>query len=975
MVWITTQPHAAGLDGTWMNYTSGDYISDFDGDGSVMWCATSGGVVRWEVRAGTYTCFTKVDGLLSNNVRSVYIDGKGRVWAGCTSSGVCCYENGAWKRFIPADGAPDGFNVAYEARNGVMWFGGGSSKPGVYRYDGASWTSWPASNPPSRAVSIAADGTGAVWFVVGNSAWKNEGRLWTRVYSGDYMMDSGVNSVSAARGFVWFATENGISKFDGSRWKAYRDSDGIPGGSFKQIVAGGDGVVWARKAEGGIIRYKEGTWSIYGQKNGLPSNLIVHVAVDEANVAWFCSNPVLHTGVTSFDGVSWTTYTAENSGLAGNGVGMSLGDGNGGHWFSTDNGLSRRKGEDWTTFPFGEGGAPDSTVSAGVASDGQVWFGTGNGLYRFNGSEWVRFSTADGLPDSAITALAFDEDGRLWIATPKGICRYDDKGLVRLPEKDWLISGSIEDIIEDENGVMWFGTWNGGLSRFDGTRWRTYNTSDGLDCDGVRLLDIDRSGNLLAGTYSKLYRLTQDGFKPCTEEMIEPAFQYSWFHTNKGLIAAGDNWKITIYDLASGETFTIPYPSANTDIFGEKLLFEDRDTYWSASTEGLVKMDAGVKTVFRTGGLPESAQLIRDAAVDSRNVKWFLSSSCLSRFDGRKWTWYQLDSLLVSASNMVIDNEDRVWISGMARVSTSESYKFALVSFNGEKWERYICDIPECAEREHYEPEIDRYGAVWFHQSWYLLRFHQGEWTKHSHAKPATATCVTANLFGCNSMTGKPAAGTPAGPPDISGEGYSGFYIDSRGGVWSGDMRWFGNEWKRGLFWTAGYPVDVDSRGRVWASRGTIGGIITYLPWELTYDVITDVLPHTTVQTVMVDHDDNVWVGTWNGIARYIPKKGPALISDSQPVEFGLTGLHPNPFNPRTSIGFVLPSPLIVRLAIYDITGRLVRTLRSGRMEAGRYTALWDGRDDAGREAGSGIYFARLAAGRRVSVAKMTLLR
>ncbi len=104
-------------------------------------------------------------------------------------------------------------------------------------------------------------------------------------------------------------------------------------------------------------------------------------------------------------------------------------------------------------------------------------------------------------------------------------------------------------------------------------------------------------------------------------------------------------------------------------------------------------------------------------------------------------------------------------------------------------------------------------------------------------------------------------------------------------------------------------------------------------------------------------------------------KKGPALISDSQPVEFGLTGLHPNPFNPRTSIGFVLPSPLIVRLAIYDITGRLVRTLRSGRMEAGRYTALWDGRDDAGREAGSGIYFARLAAGRRVSVAKMTLLR
>lgn len=81
----------------------------------------------------------------------------------------------------------------------------------------------------------------------------------------------------------------------------------------------------------------------------------------------------------------------------------------------------------------------------------------------------------------------------------------------------------------------------------------------------------------------------------------------------------------------------------------------------------------------------------------------------------------------------------------------------------------------------------------------------------------------------------------------------------------------------------------------------------------------------------------------------------------------------PNPFNPSTAIGFELPSPGAVRLAVYDVRGRWVRTLAEGAMDAGSHTATWDGRDARGVRAGSGLYFYKLDAGGNSDVRKMVL--
>ena len=83
----------------------------------------------------------------------------------------------------------------------------------------------------------------------------------------------------------------------------------------------------------------------------------------------------------------------------------------------------------------------------------------------------------------------------------------------------------------------------------------------------------------------------------------------------------------------------------------------------------------------------------------------------------------------------------------------------------------------------------------------------------------------------------------------------------------------------------------------------------------------------------------------------------------------------PNPFNPSTSIAFLLPGRSHVRIDVYDVAGRLVTTLLDEKRPAGRHTLEWDGREDSGGIAASGVYFYRLRAGKFEQTRKMILLR
>ena len=84
----------------------------------------------------------------------------------------------------------------------------------------------------------------------------------------------------------------------------------------------------------------------------------------------------------------------------------------------------------------------------------------------------------------------------------------------------------------------------------------------------------------------------------------------------------------------------------------------------------------------------------------------------------------------------------------------------------------------------------------------------------------------------------------------------------------------------------------------------------------------------------------------------------------------------PNPFNPRTAIAYEVPaSGGHVRIRVYDLGGRLVRTLLDEQQSPGRHTVIWNGVDDGGRTVASGLYLYRLEAPAASFTRKMTLVR
>ncbi|HZM17258.1 MAG TPA: right-handed parallel beta-helix repeat-containing protein [Candidatus Krumholzibacteria bacterium] len=83
----------------------------------------------------------------------------------------------------------------------------------------------------------------------------------------------------------------------------------------------------------------------------------------------------------------------------------------------------------------------------------------------------------------------------------------------------------------------------------------------------------------------------------------------------------------------------------------------------------------------------------------------------------------------------------------------------------------------------------------------------------------------------------------------------------------------------------------------------------------------------------------------------------------------------PNPFNPTTTIRFELEHVAPVRLEIFDLTGRLVRTLLQGTQGAGAHGILWDGRDGRGERVPSGVYLLRLQSEGRALSQKLAVLK
>ena len=91
--------------------------------------------------------------------------------------------------------------------------------------------------------------------------------------------------------------------------------------------------------------------------------------------------------------------------------------------------------------------------------------------------------------------------------------------------------------------------------------------------------------------------------------------------------------------------------------------------------------------------------------------------------------------------------------------------------------------------------------------------------------------------------------------------------------------------------------------------------------------------------------------------------------------QFRLYYNFPNPFNPATSITYELPRQDRVKLQVTDLLGHVVAVLVDKTQDRGRYQVEWNGKNDAGTEVSSGLYFYELITASQKIVRKMILLR
>lgn len=93
------------------------------------------------------------------------------------------------------------------------------------------------------------------------------------------------------------------------------------------------------------------------------------------------------------------------------------------------------------------------------------------------------------------------------------------------------------------------------------------------------------------------------------------------------------------------------------------------------------------------------------------------------------------------------------------------------------------------------------------------------------------------------------------------------------------------------------------------------------------------------------------------------------------PTQYTLSQNYPNPFNATTKLEFTLPKACQVRLDIYNVLGKRIRTLIDEYLSAGYKTVTWDGKDDNGNDVSTGIHFYRIKAGEFSQAKRMVLLK
>lgn len=310
-----------------------------DSKGNYWFGSWNEGACRFDGKNLTY--FTMQDGLSDNQIRSIREDGNGVVWFE-GGSGISGFDG---ERIITPTDKNYTSRDDWQLETGDVWFkedgGAGATEieaqPGVYRYDGTTFTylAYPVTADPTRVgayatTSMARGKSGRVWFATYAAVFGYDGKSFTVIDDKSLGLNDStgwlhVRSVfEDSKGRLWignngigvilhdghaatrFTQENGLGMVSGHGGRAIPQPGDVTDGSptMHRVFSIGEdstGNIWFGTVENGAWRYDGKTLKNYTAVDGLTSQDILCIYTDRRGDLWLAGNGVFKFNGTSFD--------------------------------------------------------------------------------------------------------------------------------------------------------------------------------------------------------------------------------------------------------------------------------------------------------------------------------------------------------------------------------------------------------------------------------------------------------------------------------------------------------------------------------------------------------------------------------------------------------------------------------------------------------------------------------------------------
>ncbi len=375
------------------------------------------------------------------------------------------------------------------------------------------------------------------------------------------------------------------------------------------------------------------------------------------------------------------------------------------------------------------------------------------------------------------------------------------------------------------------------------------------------------------------------------------------------------------------------------------ILIDSNNVKWITTANGLAKLQGNNWTVFDTTNSGMPSNRCYSIAKDKQNNLWItLSDFGLVKYDGINWTVYNEENIgfsIKSITNVCIDSLNIKWIG----------YAGGLLKYNDTVWTRYHKGNSGIPGNGVYsiicENSVLWVGTV----DAGVGRFDGQSWTIYNY-----------------SNSGLPSNWVYGISKDI----YNNIWFATRFGG-AAKFNYNLNQWT--VYNTGNSGIPSNYVLNVYADNNNVKWIGMYEHLAIFNDTTWQVFSYPFISAVLnfaKDRHGNMWICTSGGLYVYNPAGVVGVENNSAKVidDFELLQNYPNPFNQFSIIQFQVASSKFIKLVVYDLLGREVKTLVNEYKQPGTYQVSFNAEGLS-----SGVYFYRMTAGDFSETKKLVLMK